>query len=74
MPLHYHITLHPSLIDPFPASYSLADAVSQEHMRAALVDKGEIRGFVRTPGDDKIGEFIFRIGEEEILVDPDEQP
>lgn len=74
LPLHYHFTLQPSPIDPFPASYTLADAISQEHMRVALVNKGEIRGFVRTPGDDKIGEYTFSIGEEEILVDSDNQP
>lgn len=74
LPLHYHFTLQPSPIDPFPASYTLADAIRQEHMRVALVNKGEIRGFVRTPGDDKIGEFTFSIGEEEILVDSDNQP
>ena len=73
LPLHYHITLHPSPIDPFPASYSLADAVSQEHMRAALVTKGEVKGLVRTPGDSNIVEFTFRIGDDEILVQPDEE-
>ena len=74
IPLHYHITLHPSPIDPFPASYTLAEAVNQEHMRAALVNKGEIRGLVRTPGHDDVGEFTFRIGEEEIFVHPENPP
>ncbi|KAI0756675.1 hypothetical protein C8Q80DRAFT_1215541 [Daedaleopsis nitida] len=68
MPLHYHITLHPSPIDPFPRSYSLADAADQEHMRAVLVNKGEVRGIIRTPGDETVGVFTFRIGEDEILV------
>ncbi|KAI0830644.1 hypothetical protein BC628DRAFT_888514 [Trametes gibbosa] len=74
LPLHYHITLHPSPIDPFPASFSLADALRLEHMRAVLVKKGEVRGLVRTPGEDIVGEFIFRIGEREVLVDADEGP
>ena len=69
VPLHYHITLHHSPIDPFPASYSLAEAIAQEHMRATLVNKGEIQGLVRTPGSNDVGEFAFWIGEKEILVD-----
>ncbi|KAI9058858.1 hypothetical protein FKP32DRAFT_1680546 [Trametes sanguinea] len=72
LPLHHHITLHPSPIDPFPASFSLADALRHEDMRAVLVKKDEIRGLVRTPGRTTIGEFTFRIGEREILVDADE--
>ncbi|KAI1793884.1 hypothetical protein LXA43DRAFT_998789 [Ganoderma leucocontextum] len=74
LPLHYHITLHPSPIDPFPVSYSLAEAVAEEHMRAALVNKGEIRGLVRTPGRNDVGEFAFWIGEKEIFVDDAEPP
>ncbi|RDX50390.1 hypothetical protein OH76DRAFT_1482179 [Lentinus brumalis] len=73
LPLHYHITLHPSPVDPFPASYSLADAISQEHMRAALVKKGEVRGLIRTPGDNSAVEFTFRIGDDEVLVQPGEE-
>ncbi|KAL7285160.1 hypothetical protein ACG7TL_000252 [Trametes sanguinea] len=72
LPLHHHITLHPSPIDPFPVSFSLADALRHEDMRAVLVKKGEIRGLVRTPGRATIGEFTFRIGEREVLVDADE--
>ncbi|KAL1951673.1 hypothetical protein VTO73DRAFT_822 [Trametes versicolor] len=71
-PLHYHITLHPSLIDPFPANFSLPDALHHEDMRAVLVKKGEVKGLVRTPGNDTVGEFTIRIGEREVLVDPDE--
>ncbi|KAI8980681.1 hypothetical protein BD414DRAFT_464908 [Trametes punicea] len=74
LPLHHHITLHPSPIDPFPASFSLGEALRHEHMRAVMVNRGEILGLVRTPGQDTIGEFTFRIGEREVLVDPDEQP
>ncbi|KAI0375334.1 hypothetical protein BV20DRAFT_1040743 [Pilatotrama ljubarskyi] len=74
LPLHYHITLHRSPIDPFPATFSLADALKHEDMRAVLVKKGEIKGLVRTPGGDAVGEFTFRIGEREVLVDPDEEP
>ncbi|KAI0361258.1 hypothetical protein OH77DRAFT_1417494 [Trametes cingulata] len=74
LPLHYHITLHPSPIDPFPVTYSLADALEHEEMRGVLVQKGEVKGLVRTPGSDAVGEFTFRIGEREVLVDPDEQP
>ncbi|RPD64906.1 hypothetical protein L227DRAFT_650053 [Lentinus tigrinus ALCF2SS1-6] len=73
LPLHHHITLQSSPIDPFPASYSLADAASQEHMRAVLVNKGDVRGLVRTPGDNNVVEFTFRIGEDEILVQPDKE-
>ena len=69
--LHYHITLHPSPIDPFPATYSLVDAADQEHMRAQLVEKAEIRGFVRAPGSGAVGEFTFCIADQEILVDGD---
>ncbi len=74
IPLHYHITLRPSPVDPFPASYSIAEAIAQEPMRAALVKKGEIRGLVRTPGSNDVGEFAFWIGEKEIFVDDAEQP
>lgn len=74
LPLHYHITLRNSPIDPFPASYSLADAINQEHMRAVLVEKAEIRGFVRTPGNDEVQEFTFRIGDREILVEEEDLP
>lgn len=73
LPLHYHITLHRSPVDPFPVSYSLAEVVAQEHMRAALVNKGEIQGLVRTPGSNDVGEFAFWIGEKEIFVDNAEQ-
>ncbi len=71
-PLHYHISLHPSPIDPFPANFSFDDALRHEDMRAVLVKKGEVKGLVRTPGDDTVGEFTIRIGEREVLVDPDE--
>ncbi|KAI0778512.1 hypothetical protein BD413DRAFT_110217 [Trametes elegans] len=74
LPLHCHITLHPSTIDPFPASFSVADALHHEHMRSVLVNKGEIRGLVRIPGDETLGEFTFRIGDEEVLVGGDEEP
>ncbi|CDO76615.1 hypothetical protein BN946_scf184868.g29 [Trametes cinnabarina] len=76
LPLHHHITLHPYPIDPFPASFSLTDALRHENMRAFLVKKGEIRGSVRTPGPPEAltGEFTFRIGERAVLVDPDEEP
>ncbi|KAI0660408.1 hypothetical protein C8Q70DRAFT_50206 [Cubamyces menziesii] len=74
LPLHYHITLHPSPIDPFPATFSLGDALRHEDMRSVLVKKGEIRGLVRAPGEEEIGEFTFRIGDREVLVDPDELP
>ncbi|EJF66998.1 hypothetical protein DICSQDRAFT_142566 [Dichomitus squalens LYAD-421 SS1] len=75
LPLHYHITLHPAPIDPFPASYALAEAIAQEHMRAALVNKGEIRGLLRTPGSSDVREFAFRIGDREIFVhEPERTP
>ncbi|KAI0673467.1 hypothetical protein C8Q78DRAFT_1017313 [Trametes maxima] len=74
LPLHYHITLHPSPVDPFPASFSLADALHHDDMRAVLVTKGEIKGLVRAPGENTVGEFTFRIGEREVLVDSDDQP
>ncbi|PIL31628.1 hypothetical protein GSI_06330 [Ganoderma sinense ZZ0214-1] len=74
LPLHYHITLHPSPIDSFPISYTLAEAVAHEHMRAALVNKGEIRGLVRTPGSSDVGEFAFWIGEKEIFVNDADRP
>ncbi|KAI0652202.1 P-loop containing nucleoside triphosphate hydrolase protein [Trametes meyenii] len=74
LPLHYHITLHPSPIDPFPASFTLTDALHHEDVRSVLVKKGEIKGLIRTPGENVVGEFTFRIGEREVLVDPDGQP
>ncbi|KAI0639735.1 hypothetical protein C8Q77DRAFT_1164437 [Trametes polyzona] len=74
LPLHYHITLHPSPIDPFPSTFTLRDAIRHEDMRAVLVKRGEVKGLVRTPGEDIVGEFTFRIGEQEVLVDPDEVP
>ena len=43
-------------------------------MRSVLVKKGEIRGLVRAPGEEEIREFTFRIGDREVLVDPDELP
>ena len=70
LPLHYHITLHPSPIDPFPVSYSMAEAIGQEHMRAALVNKGGIQGLVQTPGSNDVGEFAFWIGEETFVDEP----
>ena len=74
LPLHYHITLHPARIDPFPASYTLAEAIAQEHMRAALVNEGKIQGLLRTPGSSDVREFAFRIGDREIFVDEPERP
>ncbi|KAH9944101.1 uncharacterized protein BXZ73DRAFT_39592, partial [Epithele typhae] len=73
LPIHHHITLQRSPVDPFPASYSLADASAQDHMRAKLVERAEIKGFVRTPGSTDIGTFVFRVGLHEILLN-DDQP
>ena len=68
-PIHYHLTLQASPVDPFPSSYSLADAIEQEHMRRTLVERGEIRGLLRTPGVNAAVDFRFCIRDREILVD-----
>ncbi|PCH33824.1 hypothetical protein WOLCODRAFT_141822 [Wolfiporia cocos MD-104 SS10] len=67
--LTHHITLHPLHVEAFPARFGLGDVKREDSLRCHLVQRGEIHGFIRTPGTADIGKFSFFINDEDILAE-----
>lgn len=69
LPLTHHITLPFVTVPPFGANLSLKEVKDQESKyRKEIVAKGEVVGIVRTSGTSRVGQFTFRIGEEEVIL------
>lgn len=70
--LTHHITLLPIHLLPFPNGVSLEDAArDDEQHRYATVQRGEIHGLVRVPGNREVGKFSCVISADSVSVEPE---
>ncbi|EED82378.1 predicted protein [Postia placenta Mad-698-R] len=68
LPLTHHITLRPAAVAPLSTDSTIAEALQGNIARSIIVKKGEVQGFVRSPGSAAVGKFSFFITSEELLA------
>jgi DNA-repair protein XRCC2 len=69
----HQITLSLAPTSPLPPGMAIDQAAEQEkEWRSSAIARGEVVGLVRTPGSQRVGRFVWRIGDKEIVTDTDE--
>ena len=72
LPLTHHITLSRRAPRQLREGIALEEAAEQERaLRRPVIEKGEITGLVRIPGQSGVGHFTLRIGPDGVYVKQD---
>ncbi|KAL1720892.1 P-loop containing nucleoside triphosphate hydrolase protein [Schizophyllum commune] len=72
LPLTHHITLSRRAPKQLREGIALEEAAEQERaLRRPVIEKGEITGLVRIPGQSGVGQFTLRIGPDGVHVKQD---
>ncbi|TFY61942.1 hypothetical protein EVJ58_g4189 [Rhodofomes roseus] len=67
----HHITLYPSLAEPYPASLTLSEIKGDSHPSSVIAPHTVThQGLVRTPASVLATRFAFRVTEDDIVFEP----